>query len=454
MSALHTSNVNKKSIACRLFYVSTLRGKGTRLKFFSSLIALCCFCFSTVIYAGLLNINPATVEAESWTILDTQTGQVIAEHNSHAQRAPASLTKMMTAYIALKEIKAGRLNKDEIITATPIVSIVQPDESQMFLKPGEKISVDQLLAGLIVMSANDAAVSLAEKISGSLPAFIARMNQEAQAIGMKNTHFSNPAGITMDDHFSSAHDLALLGDTIVRQAPEYLHYSKQPSFSYKNKEHLATNLVLKLDPSSDGMKTGFTKAAGYNLALTAHRPNSQQGLAERRLMVVVMGTKGMEKRAEVAYKLLDLAYYYTRNQVGLEGKQLIAEVPVNKSANKLYKVEAKQTQLITTSLYQQVGAIDLALFDLAQHSIMQADAQGQMTAIAPKTDVVTHMNVALKQKDLTAPVNQVMQLAQVNIYQGDQLLQSFDIEDQVQIEESTWYQRFWAWLQEKFPFLA
>ncbi|MDQ8934720.1 D-alanyl-D-alanine carboxypeptidase family protein [Acinetobacter rudis] len=424
------------------------------MKFFNSLIALGCFCFSTFIHADLLNINPATVEAESWTILDTQTGQIIAEHNGHAQRAPASLTKMMTAYIALKEIKAGRLNVNEVITATPIVSIVQPDESQMFLKPGEKISVDQLLAGLIVMSANDAAVSLAEKISGSLPAFVERMNQEAKAIGMQNTHFANPAGITMDQHFSSAHDLALLGETIVKQTPEYLSYSKQPSFSYKNKEHHATNLVLKLDPSSDGMKTGFTKAAGYNLALTAHRPNSQQGLAERRLMVVVMGTKSAEKRAEVAYRLLDLAFYYTRNQVGLEGKQLIAELPVNKATSKLYKVETKQSQLVTTSLYSQANAIDLGLFDLNQHKLMQANAQGLMTTIAPNMDVVTHMNVALKQKDLTAPLDQTMQLAQVNIYQGDQLLQSFDIEDQVHIEESTWYQRFWGWLQEKFPFLA
>lgn len=431
-----------------------LCGKGIRLKFFNSLIALGCFCFSTFIHADLLNINPATVEAESWTILDTQTGQIIAEHNGHAQRAPASLTKMMTAYIALKEIKAGRLNVNEVITATPIVSIVQPDESQMFLKPGEKISVDQLLAGLIVMSANDAAVSLAEKISGSLPAFVERMNQEAKTIGMQNTHFANPAGITMDQHFSSAHDLALLGETIVKQTPEYLSYSKQPSFSYKNKEHHATNLVLKLDPSSDGMKTGFTKAAGYNLALTAHRPNSQQGLAERRLMVVVMGTKSAEKRAEVAYRLLDLAFYYTRNQVGLEGKQLIAELPVNKATSKLYKVETKQSQLVTTSLYSQANAIDLGLFDLNQHKLMQANAQGLMTTIAPNMDVVTHMNVALKQKDLTAPLDQTMQLAQVNIYQGDQLLQSFDIEDQVHIEESTWYQRFWAWLQEKFPFLA
>lgn len=432
----------------------TLHGKGTLLKFFSSLIAVGSLFFSSFIHASLLNINPATVEAESWTILDTQTGQTIAEHNSHMQRAPASLTKMMTAYIALKEIKAGRLNKNEVLTATPIVTLVQPDESQMFLKTGEQISIDQLLTGLVVMSANDAAVSLAEKISGSLPAFVARMNQEAQAIGMTETHFANPAGITMTDHFSSAHDLALLGQKIASETPEYFHYAKQLSFTYKNRQHPATNLVLNVDPSVDGMKTGFTKAAGYNLALSAHRANSQPSVADRRLMVVVMGSKSHEKRAEVAHKLLNLAYAYTRNQIGIEGHQLIAQLPVNQAKTKLFKVEAKQAQLVTASLYQRPEPIDLLNFDNAHSTIMQADVTGQLMPIAPASEVVTQMNVVLEQKDLTAPIDGLMHLAKVNIYQGKELLQSFDISDQVYIEESTWYQRLWAWMQATFPFLA
>ena len=156
------------------------------------------FC-SAMSHAALLNIVPESVEAEAWTILDSQTGQVIAEHNAHTQRAPASLTKMMVAYIALKEIQAGKLDKSEILTATPVVKTVMWDESQMYLKEGEQISVDQLLAGLIVMSANDAAVTLAEKISGSVPQFVARMNAEAKALGMADTHFSttSPAEILL-----------------------------------------------------------------------------------------------------------------------------------------------------------------------------------------------------------------------------------------------------------------
>jgi D-alanyl-D-alanine carboxypeptidase (penicillin-binding protein 5/6) len=163
---------------------------------------------ANLVHANLLNIAPETVEAQAWSIVDAQSGQIIAEHNSHVQRSPASLTKMMVAYIALKEIEAGKLRKEEVLTATPVVSTVMWDESQMYLKAGEQISVDQLLAGLIVMSANDAAVTLAEKISGGVPHFVARMNQEAQALGMKDTHFSNPAGITMTDHYSTSADLA------------------------------------------------------------------------------------------------------------------------------------------------------------------------------------------------------------------------------------------------------
>ncbi len=203
MSAILTSVECKKGIAFAQFVYSChwIGLKVNLLKILASFIAITGLVCSTFVNAALLNINPQSVEAEAWTILDTQSGQTIAEYNSHVQRAPASMTKMMVAYIALKEIKAGHLKKEEIITATPVVQVVQWDESQMYLKQGEQISIDQLLAGLIVMSANDAAVTLAERISGSVPAFVARMNQEAQALGMKDTHFANPPGITMPDHF-------------------------------------------------------------------------------------------------------------------------------------------------------------------------------------------------------------------------------------------------------------
>ena len=417
------------------------------MKIFVTFIAFISLVCSTLSNAALLNINPLSVEAASWTILDTQSGQTIAEYNSHAQRAPASMTKMMVAYIALKELKAGHLKKEEIITATPVVQMVQWDESQMYLKEGEQISIDQLLAGLIVMSANDAAVTLAERISGDVPAFVARMNQEAQALGMKDTHFANPPGVTMPDHFSSAHDMAILGQAVTFQTPEYMHYSVMPSFSYKQRFHHATNLVLKSDPSVDGLKTGFTKAAGFNLALTAHRPSGIEESPDRRLIVVVMGAKSGIKRAEIAHKLLNLGYAYSRSEIAIQDKQLIAELPVVKSTLKMFKVEAKKPQIVTTSLYNNAMPIDLMNFDVVNSRVMQADAQGMLTAIEPLTSTKTHLNVELNETLLTAPLEKMMHLAKVNVYQDNLLIQSFDIEDEVHIEQASWFERLVEWVK-------
>lgn len=417
------------------------------MKSFIYLFAFFSFLCSTLANASLLNIVPESVEAEAWTIVDAHSGQVIAEHNSHVQRAPASLTKMMVAYIALKEIQAGKLRKDEVLTATPVVNMVQWDESQMYLKPGEQISVDQLLAGLVVMSANDAAVTLAERISGSVPKFVTRMNQEAKALGMNNTHFANPAGVSMPDHFSSAHDLALLGEALVTTTPDYLFYSKQQSFSYNQRFHRATNLLLKQDPTVDGLKTGFTKAAGYNLAVTANRPTLNPDLQNRRLIVVVMGTKSAIKRAEVAHKLMNLAYNYTRDEVVIKRHQLLAELPVVKSTLKMFKLETEQPKTVTTSLYDHPYPIDLQAFDNQRQRLVLNNL-----TIEPLQTTKTSLNIEVHEKQLTAPLAQIMQLASVHVYQNNHLIQTIQIQAKVQIEEANIFQRFWMWLVNLLPF--
>lgn len=409
---------------------------------------------STVVNATLLNLVPESVEAQAWTVIDTQSGQVIAEHNSHVQRAPASLTKMMVAYITLKELQAGHLRKDEVLTATPVVNMVMWDESQMYLKQGEQISVDQLLAGLVVMSANDAAVTLAERIAGDVPKFIARMNKEAQALGMKDTHFQNPAGISMPEHYSTAADLALLGQALVTQTPDYLNYSKQQSFSYNNRFHHATNRLLKLDPTVDGLKTGFTKAAGYNLALTANRPTMNPDTPERRLVVIVLGTASAAKRAEVAYNLMNMGYTYTRNEVAIKDKQLIAELPVIKSTLKMFKLETTKPQIITTSLYDQPFAIDLKTYDTTNQRIMLNTGNGTIQTIEPLQETKTHLNVEINEKLLTAPLAKVMQLATVQVYQNNQLIRTITIEDDVHIEEANFFQKIAIWFKQLFSLFS
>lgn len=405
-------------------------------------------------HASLLKIAPETVEAQAWSIVDAQSGQIIAEHNSHVQRAPASLTKMMVAYIALKEIEAGKLRKEDILTATPVVNTVMWDESQMYLKTGEKISVDQLLAGLIVMSANDAAVTLAEKISGSVPQFVARMNQEAQALGMKDTHFSNPAGITMPDHYSTAADLGLLAKAIVQDTPEYLYYSKMPSFSYNQRFHHATNLALKMDPTADGLKTGYTKAAGYNLALTAERPTFNPDVEKRRLIVVVLGTPSAVKRAEVAHKLMNLAFTYTRDEVVIPKHRLIAELPVIRSTLKMFRVETQQPTIVTTSLYDRPMPIDLNTFNLLTQRIHLVDANQLVITVEPLQSTNTHINIELNEQHLTAPLMQVMNLATVSVYQNNQLIRSLQIENDVQIEEANIFQKIMIWFSNLFSFFS
>ncbi|WP_445344849.1 D-alanyl-D-alanine carboxypeptidase PBP6B [Acinetobacter bohemicus] len=409
---------------------------------------------STIVNATLLNLVPESVEAQAWTVIDTQSGQVIAEHNSHVQRAPASLTKMMVAYITLKELQAGHLRKDEVLTATPVVNMVMWDESQMYLKQGEQISVDQLLAGLVVMSANDAAVTLAERIAGDVPKFIARMNKEAQALGMKDTHFQNPAGISMPEHYSTAADLALLGQALVTQTPDYLNYSKQQSFSYNNRFHHATNRLLKLDPTVDGLKTGFTKAAGYNLALTANRPTMNPDTPERRLVVIVLGAASAAKRAEVAYNLMNMGYTYTRNEVAIKDKQLIAELPVIKSTLKMFKLETTKPQIITTSLYDQPFAIDLKTYDTTNQRIMLNTGNGTIQTIEPLQETKTHLNVEINEKLLTAPLAKVMQLATIQVYQNNQLIRTITIEDDVQIEEANFFQKIAIWFKQLFSLFS
>jgi D-alanyl-D-alanine carboxypeptidase (penicillin-binding protein 5/6) len=401
---------------------------------------------SAISHAALLNINPESVEAEAWTILDSQTGQTIASHNEDLQRAPASLTKMMVAYITLKEIQAGKLDKNEVITVTSVVNMVMWDESQMYLKEGDQISVDQLLAGLIVMSANDAAVTLAEKISGSVPKFVERMNKEAQALGMTHSHFQNPAGITMPEHYSTAADLAKLSQALVNETPNYLFYSKQQSFSYNQRFHRATNLLLKMDPTVDGLKTGFTRAAGYNLAATAIRSSMDMSLSNRRLIVVVMGSKSAIKRAEVAHKLMNLAYTYTRNEVALKDKQVLAELPVVQSTLKMFKVATKKPELITTSLYDQSYSIDLNQFDQSTQRVMLDTGNGTLQSIEPLRETQTHLNIEVNETQLTAPLAKVMQLATVNVYQNNQLIRTILIEDQVDIEEANFFEKFLQWL--------
>ena len=233
---------------------------------------------------------------------------------------------------------------------------------------------------------------------------------------------------------------------MVNETPNYLFYSKQHSFSYNQRFHRATNLLLKIDPTVDGLKTGFTRAAGYNLAATAIRPSMDMSLSNRRLIVVVMGSKSAVKRAEVAHKLMNLAYTYTRNEVALKDKQVLAELPVVQSTLKMFKVATKKPELITTSLYDQSYSIDLNQFDQSTQRVMLDTGNGTLQSIEPLRETQTHLNIEVNETQLTAPLAKVMQLVTVNVYQNNQLIRTILIEDQVDIEEANFFEKFLQWL--------
>lgn len=412
----------------------------------TSFLALLC---TTITHASVLTINPDSVEAASWIIYDPQSKQTIAEYNSHAQRAPASLTKMMVAYLTLKAIQEGKLKTTDTITASDIVHVVQPDESQMFLRQGQQITVDQLLSGLIVMSANDAAVTLAQKLGGDIPHFVEMMNSEAKALGMTDTHFMNPAGITMDGHYASAADLAKLANTLIQQYPQYLSYSKQTSYSWNGRTHHATNILLKQDPTVDGLKTGYTAAAGYNLALTANRPAMNPDFPERRLIVVVMGTKSAYKRAQVAYELMNMAFNYTRDEVAIKANQMIAQLPVINGKQNVFNLKANQSRIITTSLYDSNIPINMKNFSNTSGLITN---NGQ--TITPSQETKTQLSVQLDQKQLTAPLNQEMNLANIKVFQNNQLIEDFSLSAKVELERASLFERFIHWLKHILPFFS
>ncbi len=220
------------------------------------------------------------IGAQSYVLMDYQSGQILAEKNPDQHRAPASTTKLMVAYIVFHELKAGRIS---LKTRFPVSEKAwQQGGSRMFLKLGSRVSVNDLLQGLLIPSGNDVAVALAQGIAGTTTGFVTLMNAYVKQLGLHNTHYSDVNGLPRPDLYTSALDLAKLARVIIRQFPEYYHYFAEKSFTWNHIKQYNYNKLLWLDPTADGLKTGYTEAAGYCLVGSAKRGNT-------RLIAVVMG---------------------------------------------------------------------------------------------------------------------------------------------------------------------
>jgi len=239
------------------------------------------------------------VAASAWMVTDLLSGQVLAAANADEKRDPASLTKLMTAYRAFAALRARTITGSQMVNVSP--RAWKAEGSRMFVEPRRAVSVDELLHGLIVQSGNDAAIALAELVSGSEEQFVADMNREAARLGLTNTHFVNTTGLPDPQHYSTAADLAKLAGALIRDYPEFYPIYSEKEFRYNNITQANRNRLLWTDPYVDGMKTGHTDAAGWCLIASAKR-------GERRLLSVVLGASSDASRAAESQKLLNWGF--------------------------------------------------------------------------------------------------------------------------------------------------
>ena len=250
-------------------------------------------------------LPPPTIAARSWLLLDATSGQVIASQDPGARIEPASLTKIMTAYVTFKAIREKKLTLDQMINVSVKAWKVDASSSKMFIDPATPVSVSDLLHGLMVQSGNDAAVALAEAVAGDEAAFVFLMNKEAQRMGMNNTRFANPHGLPSPDNFSTAQDLSILAARVILDYPEFYKIDSVKSFTYNKITQPNRNRLLWLDPTVDGMKTGHTEGAGYGMIASAKRSS---GNLQRRLISVVLGTNSDQTRTQESQKLLNWGF--------------------------------------------------------------------------------------------------------------------------------------------------
>lgn len=322
---------------------------------------------------------PAPKQSKSWVLLDAATGQVLAGENEDARVEPASITKVMTSYVLAAEMKAGKIKRDDPVLMSEHAwreGGAGTDGSYSGFEVNKTAPLVDMEKGMVVQSGNDAAIALAEHVAGSEEAFAALMNAYAVRLGMKNSHFVNPTGLPAEDHYSSAHDLALLGRALARDFPEAYSYNKIKEFTVGPITQRNRNLLLWRDPSVDGIKTGHTSTAGYCLMASAKR-------GDQRLVAVVMGDTSENQRAVDAQALLNWGFRFfethklydpgkpvakqkvwkgAENEVGLGvARPLLVSMPRGKADQLKPSMDVPKILVAPIKKGQKIGTVKVAL---------------------------------------------------------------------------------------------
>lgn len=356
------------------------------------------FLFAT---ASAQSLPPPTIAARSWLLMDATSGQILASQDPDMRVEPASLTKIMTAYLAFSAVRDKRLDLNQTVNVSVNAWKVDGDSSKMFIEPSTPVRVQDLLYGLIVQSGNDAAVALAEAVAGTEAAFADLMNREAQRMGMKNTRYANPHGLPHPNNYSTARDLSILATRLIADFPELYKIYSTKSFTYNRITQPNRNRLLWLDPTVDGMKTGHTQAAGYCLIATAKRPNGKNG--DRRLLSVVLGTESDSMRAQESQKLLNWGFLNFDT----------------------YKVYSKGQAVVTPTVWKgSLNAVPLG-FNRDVYVTLPRGANLQLKPVVERTD------------PLVAPLNQYARVGTLKLMAGDKVVNTLPLLALEQVNQAT-----------------
>ncbi len=361
----------------------------------------------------LAQVAPPTLTARSWLLLDVTSGQVIASHEPDRKADPASLTKLMTAYLAFNALKEKRIAPD----ARPMVSprAYKAIGSRMFVEPANPATVEELLRGMIVQSGNDASIVLAEALAGGEEPFAQQMNREAERLGMRNSQFRNATGLPNPEHFSTARDLALLAARIISEHPEPYKLYSEREFTYNKIRQPNRNRLLFIDPSVDGMKTGYTESAGYCLIASARREQPGSGFT-RRLVSVVMGATSDSVRATESQRLLNYGFQNFDTVRAYAKGQVLGSYQVWKGQGEAVAATLDQDIFVTVPRGQG------------------EKVRGEVERIEP----------------LVAPVKEGQRIGTLRVRLGEQLLAERAVLAQAGVDEAGWVGRLWDGLRLKF----
>ena len=341
---------------------------------------------------------PPQVPVRGYILLDHQSGNVLAELKSDERMEPASITKLMTAYVLYKALQSGKIHLNDQVTISERAWRTQG--SKMFIKIGSQVSVEDLLMGMVVQSGNDATVALAEHLAGSEETFAKLMNQEAEQLGMKNSHFTNAPGLPDPNHYMSARDIATLTRALIRDFPDqYARYSVR-SFKYNNIEQQNRNRLLLTDASVDGVKTGHTESAGYCLVSSAKRNVT-------RLIGVVLGAQKERERFQASQALLNYGFSFYESR----------------------KLHDANTPIVTTRIWK------------GQENELPLGVMYPLYVTVPKGQAAQDSTTTTVQPTIIAPVQKDQPFGEIVVKLGDQEMSKTPLVALQEVPESGWFGR-------------